>query len=156
MTKYKITKTKMKFWRLIFDESVPTVEFKTDLPFLIDAQNRVLAGNCLRFNYNALDIVECVVVQMYACSKHLYEFIKALECKIAKENNVDRLYLLERDLKDYLSDFNKGFEELSLFSTVRQVDFITEENYLLPLPVKMNKTKKKEDDEIESFFSRNG
>jgi len=146
--RYRIEIKKIPAWKLNFDNSIPMVDFKTDMPLLVDQENRVLLGSCLRACYPADKEVSAIVVQIRADSEHLKGFLTALEVRITSEKNKERLYSLERDVKSYVASFRDYFEEPSLFDTIKQEDVITVKNYLKPLPTKLAKAKEEKKDGV--------
>jgi len=146
---FKIEKTEIECWKLTFNETVPLVNFKTDLPLLINDENKVILGNSLRDNYDMLDLVKCVIIKK---DIYLENSLLEIEIQVAiEEENEDRLYEIEKEMKSYLSSFY-NFEKLSLFdeSEIRQTDIITKEIYKDPGDydyIKHNVVDKQEEEE---------
>lgn len=129
---YEIVQEKRKFWELKFNEEVPTTDYTFDLPFLVDDTNAVVFGNSMRKNYDAMDIVDCVMMKK---SDYLSGPLAGIETEIMIENSQERFYEIEAELKNYLAKFNNKFTNMSLFDlrTLAERDFITVENYKQPV-----------------------
>lgn len=140
----QVKKEELKF------NDLPDIDFKTTLPLLINQNNEVLLGNSIKKCYN--NFVDCIRI---SSNNFLKKCLYNLENSLIKENNIVRLYSIEKELKEYINKELLKFDEFTLFD-YKETGFINESNYK-QLPeydfIKHNLVKKKEGEEIADLFS---
>lgn len=141
---------KIKKNELIFN-NLPDLTFKSKLPLLINQNNEVILGNSIKNCYG--EEVSCIKIN---CIDFLKNCLYNIENELIKENNIDRLYEIEKELMEFIEkELKKEIEQITLFD-YKERNFITEENYN-HLPeydfVKHNLIRKKGDDESVNLFS---
>lgn len=125
--KFSVEYVTIKAWKLRFVEDFIQTDFNWDLPLLIDDQNNVLLGNSNYSKYDdLLQDVKCLIMKN---DSYLQTALSKIEFEIITEDNQQRFYDIQKELKDYLSQFNNQFESFSLFDLPPVEELITEENY---------------------------
>ena len=78
----KVVKRKKK--NLYFYDT-ETIDYKTRLPFIIDAENNVLIGNSMRNNYEKDEDIDCIVIKS---DNYIADALYFLEDSVAAEKSV--------------------------------------------------------------------
>jgi len=140
---YKINKEALKF------TDMPQVDYKWDLPILIDNDYNVIAGNCLK---DKLIGQVLVIIINNEDREVLFDSIKFIEQKIAEENSVDRLNAIYTDFHTFFREVRKPVYEQGNLFEFKDTGFITEENYIEPPAYNFEKhNNSKKNDETEEF-----
>ena len=132
----KVVKRKKK--NLYFYDT-ETIDYKTRLPFIIDAENNVLLGNSMRNNYEKDEDIECIVIKS---DNYIADALYFLEDSVAAEKSVERYQQIEFALRRYIADEKDKSENLSFFD-LKVLDTITPKNYITPPPYNFEKGRKK-------------
>lgn len=129
---------------------IPLLNFKTKLPLLISFNNEVILGNSIRNCYK--EEVTCIRIN---CCDFLKKCLYNMERLLVEENNIQRLYQLEKELMDFINSELKVVEEQDNLFVFRETRFINEDNYNKPpsYNFEKHKSKKKGDDDSVSLFS---
>lgn len=143
----EIVKRKKK--DLIFYDT-DTINFKSKLPLLIDKDNNVIAGNCLRNNFKNDDDINCVILKN--SNDFIADTIYEFENAVAEENSIERFYAIESELSKYIKNENTNIETFTLFDS-KETRCITEELFIPPPPYNFKKHKRKEEVEDENEFN---
>lgn len=126
------------------------INFKSKLPLLIDSDNNVIAGNCLRNNFKEDEVIDCIVLKN--SNDFIADMLYEIENEVVAENKIERFYAIENELRDFIKNENSEIEILSLFN-FKETRCITKERFIKPPPYNFKKHKKKEEvnDEITLF-----
>ena len=140
---YKIDKEALKF------TDMPQVDYKWDLPILIDNDYNVIAGNCLR---DKLIGQVLVIIINNEDREVLFDSIKFIEQKIAEENSVDRLNAIYTDFHTFFREVRKPVYEQGNLFEFKDTGLVTEENYIEPPAYNFEKhNTSKKNGETEEF-----
>lgn len=132
----------MKFYKIKKDvlvwKEMQQLQYKWDLPILVDTDKNVILGNSLK---------DClpdwvIVVQTDNYNREgLFEALCLLETCIANENSEKRLHTIYSEMHKYMGLLKrKRFENETLF-TFKETECISPENYIEPPPYDFNKHK---------------
>ena len=132
----KVVKRKKKD---LYFYDTETIDYKTRLPFIIDAENNVLIGNSMRNNYEKDEDIECIVIKS---DDYIADALYFLEDSVAAEKSVERYQQIEFALRSYIADEKDKSENLSFFD-LKVLDTITPKNYITPPPYNFEKGRKK-------------
>ena len=130
----------MKFYRCSKDSlkwsEMPQIEYKWNLPILINTEMQVVLGNSLKDSLPS----SIIVIQMDNNNREvLIQALHDIETRIAEENSINRIDRLYVEISSYLKEVRKPFtEQIELF-TIKETDFITPENYIETPPYDFNK-----------------
>ncbi len=105
--RFSIEIVEMSYWKLKFNDDCPQINYKLDLPLLVDENGLVLVGSSFRKHFSALDKVSCIIAKPDA---FLTNALWEIEKGIAEENDTDRFYRMEEELKNYINKFSNPFE----------------------------------------------
>ena len=132
---YKCSKDILK-WK-----EMPQIQYKWILPILVDTDLNVIVGNSLK---NSLSETIYIVYTDNNNREVLFQALYEIEEKIALENSIDRLNMIQMELKQFFREVRKPFlETIELFS-VREDTCVTPENYIEPPVYNFNKHGKQE------------
>ena len=127
--KFSIETKEMVYWKLTFNYECPQIEYKPNLPFLIDSNGLVLIGSSFRKHFNPLDMVPCILTEP---DDYLTSSLWEIEKEIVLEESLERIYEIEKEVKKYLADFKNPYESFTLFEDMPDDRLITKENYVDP------------------------
>lgn len=126
-----------------------TVDYKPNIPLLIDPQNNVLVGNSVRNSFMPDEDIPCIVMD---ASEYDAESLYLLEDCVAKENNLERYSDINYNLKQYIANESDKSENLVFFD-LKVLDRIIPENYIKPPPYNFHKGRKEvEEDDSPTLF----
>jgi len=148
----KINKYTIKKIELTFDESIPTIPYKLNVPLLINQSKLVVLGNSLRDNIG--DEIEVIEVPD---DDYIISTLKLLELEVVEQEE-NTFYKIETEVKKYLRMFVGG-EEMSLFGEdeLEEDRLITAHNFDSPPEYhfdKKRKTSKKKKQEAEDQLNK--
>ena len=127
---YKVPKSRLKWKEML------QINFKWNLPILIDTDFNVVAGNSLK---DSLSDNIIVVIMDNNQREVLFQALFDIEEKIAEENDKNRLNQIYIKVRDFFREVRKPrVETIELFNT-RENRCITEELYIEPPPYDFNK-----------------
>jgi hypothetical protein len=149
----KINKYTIKKIELTFDESIPTIPYKLNVPLLINQSKLVVLGNSLRDNIG--DEIEVIEVPD---DDYIISTLKLLELEVVEQEE-NTFYKIETEVKKYLRMFVGGVEEMSLFGEdeLEEDRLITAHNFNSPPEYhfdKKRKTSKKKKQEAEDQLNK--
>ena len=127
---YKCSKSQLK-WK-----EMPQIQYNWSLPILVDTELNVIVGNSLKDSlYDSIIIVQMDNNQREPLFQALYD----IETKIAEENSLERINMIDVELRDFFKEVRKPvLETISLFD-IREDRCITPETYIEPPPYDFNK-----------------
>lgn len=156
---FNLNRVKAELYKLTWFE-MEQIDYVFDLPILIDRRGYVLLGNSIKNQVINNETVEAIVVSVDDYMKGiLYE----IESVVVGEGSLDRFRNIEAELKNYLADFDRKFEVLSLFDDeeLRETRLVTEDNFIKPPAYNFDKGTKKadnsddlDDDDIFNLLER--
>lgn len=127
---YKCNKSLLKWKEMI------QVQYKWNLPILVDTDLNVIIGNSLK---------DClpdsiIIVQMDNYKREvLFQALYDIESKIAEENSEDRLNQLYTNMHGFFKEVRKPVTEYVSLFDIKETGFVTPENYIEPPPYDFNK-----------------
>lgn len=112
-------------------QDMKQIDFKFNLPLLINRRGEVLLGNCLKKQITKKKSYPVIIVEI---DNYMGQILKDLELTVVEENSIERYHAIQKELKVYINSFNIGFEIISLFDNeeLKENGLITEENYIRP------------------------
>lgn len=130
---YKCSKSLLK-WK-----EMPQISFKWNLPILVDTDLNVILGNSLKDSLS--DTIIIVKMDNYKRDV-LFQALFDIETKIAEENSIDRLNMLENKIRGFFVEIRRPiYENYKIFS-ISENRCITPELYVEPPAYDFNKHKK--------------
>ena len=130
----------MKFYKcgksILKWKEMPQLDYKWNLPILVDAELNVVIGNSLK---DSLDD-NIIIVKMDNNQREvLFQALYDIETKIAEENSRERLDMIHVELSQFFREIRKPvIETISLFD-IKEDRCITPELYIEPPPYDFNK-----------------
>lgn len=131
---------------LIVNNNVEKLNFIPKTYLLVDENNRVLLGNS--FIHLMDDKIYCIMIKSHKLLEiSCFEF----ESEIVKENNLERINSIVKEVNEYVRSYkNKNNEQCFDFDLTEYRTI--EETYFDKPPVyNFNKGKKKKDSNVEEF-----
>lgn len=132
-------------------QEMKQIDFKLDIPILINNKCFVLLGNSVK-NILGND----VKVISISANNYLNQCLFDLEKIIVDENNLERVYQFQEEISQYIYSELNNIDKNSLFE-VKEYGLIDEAKYIKPPEYNFEKhnTKKKKDDGVnnENLFS---
>lgn len=122
------------------------INYQFTLPLLIDRRGYVLLGNSVKKQHIHKEKIDVVVISV---DDYLKDILYEIEKTVVKENKLERYIEIEKELSQYLREFNKGYELISLFDDeeIKEYGLITNENFIMPPPYNFKKNSNKNNDE---------
>lgn len=119
---YKVYKKVLK-WK-----EIGQINYKWNLPILIDNKYNVLVGNSLK------DILpDEVIVVITNYNPTLEETLYYVENKVVEENSEDRFNVINYEIREYFKELRKPpIETISLFDEIKETRTINSEIYRMP------------------------
>jgi hypothetical protein len=127
--KFSIEIKEIVYWKLTFNYDCPQIDYKPNLPLLVDTNGLVLIGSSFRKHFDPLDMVSCILTEP---DGYLTKSIWEIEKEIVLEQNINRIYEIESEFKNYLDEFKNPYESFTLFDNIPDDRLITKENYIDP------------------------
>lgn len=129
---YKCSKSLLK-WK-----ELPQVSYKWKMPILVNTELEVVLGNSLK---DSLSDPVFVIMMDNNQREVLYQAFESIETCIAQENSLERISLLEEEIKNYLIIARKPAPEFEPLVVFKERECVSQENYIEPPPYNFNKHK---------------
>ena len=146
---FKLNRIKAPMQKIKWFE-MQQIDYQFKLPLLIDRRGYVLLGNSVKEQHIHKEELDVVVISV---DDYLKDVLYEIEKAVVKENKLERCIEIEKELSQYLREFNKDYELISLFDDeeIKEYRLITNENFIMPPPYNFKKnSNKNKDEEMDS------
>ena len=131
---------------LIINNNIEKLDFIPKTYLLVDEDNRVLLGNS--FIHLMGDKIYCIIIKSHKLLEmSCFEF----ESEIVKENNLDRINSIVKEVNDYIRNYHKENNEQCFDFDLTEYRTIEETYFDKPALYNFNKGKKKKNTDVEEF-----
>ena len=131
---------------LIINNNIEKLNFVPKTYLLIDKDNRVLFGNS--FIHLMDNEIYCIIIKSHKLLEiSCFEF----ESEIVKENNLERINSIVKEVNEYVRSYRKKINENSFDFDLTEYRTIEETYFDKPALYNFNKGKKKKDTNVEEF-----